>query len=62
MLKNISKINGVSKMNSSKQKSVQGGIKLGQSCAVTCSTQSSGRCGPPHCPGFCTGNGGYILL
>ena len=31
------------------------------SCAQTCQTAAHGTpCGPPHCPGMCTGNGGYV--
>lgn len=62
MLKKISKIGGASEMKTSAQKSVTGGILLRRvSCESTCVTASSGTaCGPPHCPGVCTGNGGWI--
>lgn len=62
MLKNILKIDGVNAVEKSSQKVVNGGtLILRESCATTCISAPSGTpCGPPHCPGVCTGNGGYV--
>lgn len=62
MLKNILKIEGADSVSKSNQKSVNGGIRTIPTCDVSCVNASSGTpCGPPHCPGVCTGNGGYVL-
>lgn len=63
MLNKILKIDGVASVNKTTQKGVNGGkfIPTPPLCSVTCATVDSGPCGPPHCPGVCTGNGGYVL-
>mgnify|MGYP001803134598 CR=1 FL=1 len=63
MLKNILEIEGVGSVTKSTQKGVNGGKPrpVVASCASTCANASHGTpCGPPHCPGMCTGNGGWV--
>ncbi len=62
MLKNILNIDGADSVDKAAQKEVNGGTLIRRrSCSETCATASSGTpCGPPHCPGVCTGNGGWV--
>ncbi len=63
MLSKILKIEGSDKISKDSQKEVNGGklVPTPPSCASTCVSAPHGTpCGPPHCPGMCTGNGGWV--
>lgn len=44
------------------QKQISGGRKtISNLCQDICPTAPHGTpCGPPHCPGMCDGNGGWV--
>ncbi len=46
------------------QKQVNGGVTPQGACHDVCPQIYNGKytgCGFPHCPGYCDGNGGYII-
>lgn len=46
------------------QKQVNGGFAAQQQCHEVCPHTYDGKftgCGFPHCPGYCDGNGGYVI-
>lgn len=50
-------------LNKTDQQQINGGriFKPSNLCEDICPTASAGTpCGPPHCPGVCDGNGGWI--
>ena len=49
-------------LSKAEQINITGGLRPSRAtCAQTCVTAPHGTpCGPPHCPGMCTGNGGYV--
>ncbi|MEL7147405.1 MAG: hypothetical protein AAFO69_13610 [Bacteroidota bacterium] len=63
MLKKLNTITGASDVSKEEQKNVNGGMlrKGIPMCSESCpSATSAGPCGPPHCPGWCDGNGGWV--
>jgi hypothetical protein len=52
-------------LNNVEQKEILGGrLKpVSNACADICPNAAQGtNCGPPHCPGICDGNGGWINI
>lgn len=61
MLKNLKNIEGAAGVSKVDQKVVNGGIRTIPMCSQSCpSATSAGPCGPPHCPGWCYGNGSWV--
>lgn len=62
-MKLFKKIDGAIKISKAEQRNQNGGTVRSQDCPTLCTQPgaTSGQpCGYPHCPGVCTGNGGWV--
>ncbi len=62
-MKKLANLKGAKALSKKEQQNINGGgIKpMPFLCEDICPTSPHGtECGPPHCPGMCDGNGGWV--